>query len=457
MPNLNCRRNDYTSAFFLFLSMPPISTSKLNLALQMLAISAIVFCAIDCCAQDLELPKTSNDATTRRSQQESGLTLLPEYSRTNDDPIEAAESEIDLDDSQEEQRAISFESIYTGEVFNNTRGGISTNDATQYQGLLDLLMTVDLEQTRIPLPGKFAMLVQNTHGRGLTEEFIGDTQVISNIDSGDNIMQVSEYWWEFGLLDDKLTIRLGKQDLNSDFLVMDHAADFIQSSFGLSPSQGFPSYPDPSMAAVLLAQVTPTSQLKFGVWDGFANGGGWGFSGNETTYTFAELETKYSLFDDRLPGIIDLGIGYLSGGNVSGEDVSSGYGYYVQIEQLIYRENPHDDDVTQGLGVFASYFPKFANGPIQVGDIEKNYVVGLMYKGLIRGRDDDVLGLGVAEADLFQAGTGRETVVEVFYKAQLSPSISLQPDIQYIASPSGIHPDSLAIGVRFQWTPERSD
>jgi len=58
---------------------------------------------------------------------------------------------------------------------------------------------------------------------------------------------------------------------------------------------------------------------------------------------------------------------------------------------------------------------------------------------------------------LFQAGTGRETVVEVFYKAQLSPSISLQPDIQYIATPSGIHPDSLAIGVRFQWTPERSD
>ena len=49
--------------------------------------------------------------------------------------------------------------------------------------------------------------------------------------------------------------------------------------------------------------------------------------------------------------------------------------------------------------------------------------------------------------------TGRETVVEVFYKAQLSPTISLQPDIQYIASPSGIHSDSLAVGVRFQMNP----
>jgi len=70
----------------------------------MLAISAIVFCAINCRAQDLALTKNSNDATTRRSQQESGLTVLQEYSRTDNDPIEEAEPDIDLDDIQEEQR-----------------------------------------------------------------------------------------------------------------------------------------------------------------------------------------------------------------------------------------------------------------------------------------------------------------------------------------------------------------
>ncbi len=52
------------------------------------------------------------------------------------------------------------------------------------------------------LTGTFFLPAQNTHGEGLTEQFVGDTQVISNIDSSENIMQVSEYWWEFSSADD---------------------------------------------------------------------------------------------------------------------------------------------------------------------------------------------------------------------------------------------------------------
>ena len=58
-------------------------------------------------------------------------------------------------------------------------------------------MTCDFEAMRLPLPGKFFLLGQNTHGRGLTDNFVGDTQVLSNIDSFRNITRVSEYWWEF--------------------------------------------------------------------------------------------------------------------------------------------------------------------------------------------------------------------------------------------------------------------
>jgi porin len=106
-------------------------------------------------------------------------------------------------------------------VFTNARGGISTKDATQYFGLLDLLLTIDFERLRSPVPGKFVMLAQNTHGRGLTEDFVGDTQVLSNIDSFKNIMQVGEYWWESGWLDGQVTIRLGKQDFNTEFQCID--------------------------------------------------------------------------------------------------------------------------------------------------------------------------------------------------------------------------------------------
>jgi porin len=302
----------------------------------------------------------------------------------------------------------------------------------------------------LPLPGKFFLLAQNTHGRGLTQDFVGDTQVVSNIDSFDNIMQVSEYWWEFHLFDDRVAVRLGKQDVNTEFLVMDLAGDFIQSSFGLSPSASLPSYPDTGMAAVVLAELTESLELKVGIWDGLANGGCWGFSGNEATFTFGELEYRYALLDGRLPGALDLGIAYLSGGEVSpGQSSPSGYGYYVEIEQLVYRENPCRERDAQGLGVFVSYFPRFSNGDVPLGAILEDVVGGVVYTGLIRGRDEDVVGAGVSWAQLNQGGTNEETVFELFYKAQVTPWMSLQPDIQYIKSPSGIHPDALAVGLRF--------
>ena len=62
------------------------------------------------------------------------------------------------------------------------------------------------------------------------------------------------------------------------------------------------------------------------------------------------------------------------------------------------------------------------------------------------------MGMGYVWAELNQIGPNHETVFELFYKTQLTPSVSLQPDLQYIGSPSGIHPDSLVAGIRFVLT-----
>jgi len=308
-----------------------------------------------------------------------------------------------------------------------------------------------LDKTQLPLPGKVFLLAQNTHGRGLTEEFIGDAQVISNIDSGDNIMQVSEYWWEIEL-SDNVAVRLGKQDVNTEFLSITLAADFIQSSFGISPSATAPTYPDPSVAGLLLVQLKEDLNLKVGVWDALADGGSWGFSGNEVVILFGALDYTYALGDGRFAGAWEIGAAYFSGGDVSGGTLPSAHGYYVQLEQLIYRENVCDDADAQGLGIFVSYFQAFSSGVIPAAAIGDDFLAGIVYRGLIPGRDEDVVGAGVAWAELFQGGTDQETVVEIFYKARITPWLSLQPDLQYIASPSGIHRDALTAGLRFQAT-----
>jgi porin len=398
--------------------------------------------------------KEVEDATATNSGQSPRLLIATNFR-------DAEEGDIFSDmDSAAESRwigplrscecGVSIEPVYYGEVFTNAQGGISTNGATRYQALLDLPVTFDFEKMRLPLPGRFFLLAQNTHGRGISEDFVGDTLVLSDIDSFHNVMQVGEYWWESSWLTDDVIVRLGKQDVNTEFAIMDLAEDFIQSTFELTPSATLPTYPDQSMAAVVLMQLKESLQLKVGIWDALANGESWGFSGNDTVLVIGELEYTYTLFDGTLPGTLGLGAGYMSDGELAAETLAATHGYYAQLEQLVYRECTCDPYNDQGLAVFAAYYPRFLGPQVLTKTIGDSAVAGLVYTGLISQRGEDTFGAGVAWAELFQGGTNQETVYELFYKTQITPRISLQPDLQYIVSPSGIHGDAFAVGVRFQ-------
>jgi porin len=346
-----------------------------------------------------------------------------------------------------------FRPVYFGETFSNARGGKSTQGATRYSALLNLEIGLDLEKSRLKLPGNLYILAQNTHGRGLTEDFIGDTQVISNIDSFRNITQVGQYWWESRWLDDDVTIRLGKQDLNTEFQNIGRAEHFIQSTFGLSPSTAFPTYPDQALGAVGLFQLRDSLQLKMGAWSAFAKGGSWGLSDTNSYLVIAELERSYTLVEDRLPGIFAVGALYESEGVLDGEYVSAVREYYFQWEQSLYSESPWDAESHQGLAAFTGYYPRFPGEQPIAKSIGDSAVGGFTYTGLFPSRDNDVMGIGLAWSELFQGGTNQETATELFYKAVWTQRLSIQPDLQYITSPSGIFRDALAIGIRFEFRP----
>lgn len=352
-----------------------------------------------------------------------------------------------------DDRLLSLRPIYFGETFTNARGGKSTQDATRYFGLLNLEIGFDLEKSKAKLPGHLFLLAQSTHGRGLTEDFIGDTQVISNIDSFQNITQVGEYWWESNWLNDDITVRLGKQDLNTEFQNIGIAEHFIQSTFGLSPSTAFPTYPDQALGAVGLFRLRDSLQLKMGAWSAFAKGGTWGLSDTNAYLVIAELEHSYTLIQDRFPGIFAVGALYESAGVLEGEFVSAVREYYLQWEQRLYQESPWDADCYQGMAAFAGYYPRFPGEQPIAKSIGDSAVGGFTYTGLFPGRDHDVFGVGLAWSELFQGGTNQETATEVFYKAFWTTKMSIQPDIQYITSPSGIFRDALAIGIRFEFRP----
>jgi len=346
---------------------------------------------------------------------------------------------------------LSAEYVYTGEVFANTRGGINTRRATRYRGNFDLMMLADLDTAGFAPGGKVFLYGQTGHGQGLTRDDVGDLQVISNIDAHD-FAQVSEYWWEREWFEGFITIRLGKRDANEDFAAVDMAADFINSSFGLHPTIPMPTFPDPSMAATVFVQLGEPLVFKAGVWDGEPDGRNWGFSGSGVTFSMFELEYHYTLFG-QLPGEIHGGFWYHSGEwsdltAGSDRDYSGNHGVHFEAAQMLYLENDGEQDDDQGLGAFlqASWAPDDRNEGTQY------FGAGMLYRGLIRRRHADVFGAAVAyfrTSPLLPELTS-ETAIELFYKAEVTPWLTIQPDIQFIANPGGDGRDALAIGMRFE-------
>ena len=348
--------------------------------------------------------------------------------------------------------AIDVQTTYYGDVFGKAHGGVSTKDATRYQGLLDIELTVDLDaldalQDRIP--GRVYLLGQTTHGKGLSHDIVGDSLVLSDIDSGGNITQVGEFWWELQFLDENVTVRLGKQDVNTEFIYIDAAEHFVQSSFELTPSSTLPTFPQQSMAAVVLLQLNSSMQLKLGAWDALAKPGGWGVSGNDTVFLASEFEYQYAMVDGSLPGTISIAAGYQTPGEFNDQLVDAIHGYAFQWEQLLLRESCQEAASSQGLSAFAAYYPRFFGSNRPPNSIGDSASAGMVYKGLVSRRDHDEMGVGVSWAELFQGGSDREIVYESFYRAEINTRVSLQPDFQYIISPSGIYPDAIVAGVRF--------
>ncbi len=345
---------------------------------------------------------------------------------------------------------LTVEYVYTGEVFNNMRGGLNTTGATRYRGNLDLFVLTDLDKMGLPPGGIFMIYAQNGHGRGLTLDDVGDLQFISNIDALD-FMQVSEYWWERRLWDDGAVMRLGKQDANESFAAVEMADHFIHSSFGYHPTIPMPTFPDPSMAATFSWHLTEMFAVQLGVWDGVPNGRNWGFSGTGVTFTIIEFEFQYELFGS-LPGYVHVGPWHNSdtwddlqpGSNLT---FDGNHGFHIEAEQLLYRECNCKEN-NQGLGTFVQY----GWAPEDRNEFHQYIGGGVVYRGLIHGRDEDVTGLGVAHLLLSDrlSDVTYETAIELFHKVQVCPWAVLQPDLQFIANPGGNGRDAFVFGVRME-------
>ncbi len=372
---------------------------------------------------------------------------------------------------------------YIGETLGNLAGGV--RHGWIYEGRFELVLDVDLEKAIGWSGARFHTNAYQIHGRGLTADRTGNLLTASGIEAT-RATRLYTLWLEQNLFEDRLSLRAGQLAADDEFITSQYAATFVNSTFGwpaitaLDLPNGGPAYPLATPGFRVRVSPTEALSLSGAVFNGDPAGRGDGnpqdrnasgtsFRLNDDVFAIVELayarNQKPSEASSGLPGTFKLGGWYHSGRfpdqrfDVSGlslaDPASSGdparrgsnFGVYAVIDQMVWRRPDTED---QGLGVFA----RIAGSPSDRNLVSFYADGGINYKGLVPSREADVLGVAFGYARLSGdarrldrdaaafAGTGLpvrdfEAVLEVTYQAQITPWLTVQPDLQYVFHPGG--------------------
>lgn len=313
-------------------------------------------------------------------------------------------------------------------------GGLSRRGTAR--GLLDVNLTVDAAKLGLD-GGTFFAQYYFRHGRNGSDD-VGDLQAFSNIDEA-RLSREYELWYEQKVLNDKLRVKVGQVDANSEFAFVEAAGEMINASAGFSPTIfTFPTYPDPALSVNVFVYPTENTYIGTGIYgDGISDTSDNGF---REPFYIAEIGTTLDLCEKAGPLRLAAGLYYDAGKHdrFDGGTQNKGNGFYALAEQQVWRENPDDKEDTQGLSAFVQY----GFGDDKVSAVHHHVGVGLSAVGLIPTRDADVTGLYWTLAKTSRAtGSGfdaDESAFEFYYKFEVTPAISLKPDLQYITNPGGV-------------------
>jgi carbohydrate-selective porin OprB len=357
-----------------------------------------------------------------------------------------------------DDRGVTFQASLTADTSWVASGGADVGD-TAFRHLLSVNLTLNTERL-IGWKGGTVFFSCQTQSGANGSASVGSVQGISNIDA-EGLTQISELWYEQSLWDGMVRIKAGKVDAGAEFARVENGAEFINSSMGFSPTiVGFSSYPDPATSVNVFVNPMPWLYGGFGVYDGATavgiptgpRGPSTFFGPPGAAFLIGETGVKWG---SELRGRLGLGVwrhtsdfDRFDGGTKSGTT-----GFYLVLDQTIWRRNPKDADDAQGIALFAQY--GFADE--RISPVAYHVGVGLAWTGPIPSRQTDVLGLGTTYVRLSdEPGAGfdqrDELAVEMFYKLQVLKWLSVKLDFQYVHNPGGLREirDALVATLRVQ-------
>ena len=313
--------------------------------------------------------------------------------------------------------------------------------------LFDAGLELDLERLA-GLGGTVAFAeLYSLAGRNGSDD-VGDVQGFSNIDA-DHVHQLAALWIERST-EDGLRAKLGKADVNADFAHPEAGLHFLHSSAGFSPTIFLmPTYPDPAVGLSVFVRPAEDWSAGIGVYDSEEDrpvSGRKGLTPSfEALFTIAQVNRVWDELAGCGPGRFALG-GWLHTGDALRFDGGRGgdsSGAFAILEQ---RLSPG----TRG-------FLQWGTADPDVTEFAAHYGAGVVHTGLFPGYETWETGLYASYVDLSDepgAPGGHELAIELFQQVALTPSIVLQPDLQWILDPGGEQgpDDALVFTLRIELT-----
>jgi porin len=298
--------------------------------------------------------------------------------------------------------------------------------------------------------------------------YVGSFAGVDNIETGANTGQFYQAWLQKNSADDSLSVLAGLYAIDSEFYVTDTSGLFIQPPYGMSAEMaqtgqnGPPVFPLGALA--VRVKYASSGYFVQGVLSDGVPG-----NPNDSHGTHIRLDDG-----DGSLAVVEFGANTTEEGGAFNKtaiglwrysaraaDLVTGdprrdRGFYFMAERTLRAEQ---DDPAQGLSGF-----------VRLGTVNKDAYqadwsgsVGLIYQGLIDGRDDDTAGIAVTTSHasgkyrdsqliLGNATDSSETVVEITYSAQLQPWLAVQPTVQRIVNPGmdATLRDAWVAGVRLE-------
>lgn len=320
------------------------------------------------------------------------------------------------------------------------------------------------------------------HGDGLSRSYVGNLFLVSGVESLP-ATRLYEFWIEQKLLGGKLSVRVGQQGSDVEFIDSQYDDIFINSALGwpgivgtILPTGG-PSPPLAVPGIRIKANLSDRITAYLALFDGSAsppqgtddpqilNAHGLNFRVNDPPWWIGQLKYKFEIGESRLPATITGGAWYHMGsfadqrfsadGLSLADPDSSGdtrwlrrdNGIFMVYEQLLARARP---DADKGVAFFmrASVSPSDRN-------LISTYVDGgFPFTGFSETYPDDRFGIAAIYARISDAAraldrdtqifTGTpypirdyEAILEITYQHVVNPNFTMQPMFQYITHPGG--------------------